>query len=97
MNLDFEYPEMLETFNFSQFLDSFFDPTSQNMSFILHDTCEEDKKYERITEIITTKIIPTLVILGLIGKLFSQILLYPSFLSSSSRWKSKTIWINFHF
>ena len=59
---------MVENFNISQFLDNFFDKNSQNLSFIFNDSCEEDKRYVMISEIVTTKIIPVLVILGLIGE-----------------------------
>ena len=77
MDVEFFHDQFSESFNITTFLRNFLDQNEENISSVFNNSCKEDESLVAMSEIVTNKVIPVLVVVGILGieKVYQYLLL----------------------
>ena len=65
--MEFFHDQFSESFNITTFLRNFLDQNEENISSVFNNSCKEDESLVVMSEIVTNKVIPVLVVVGILG------------------------------
>ena len=79
MDVEFFHDQFSESFNITLFLHNFLDQNEENISSVFNNSCKEDESLVAMSEIVTNKVIPVLVVVGILGieKVYQFLFLKP--------------------